>query len=207
MPQTMRLIAENLSQRYDDLAVFTGLNFTVPNGQALVVTGTNGSGKSTLLRTIAGLMPPASGSITLTGAADDQPIAELCHHVGPLNAIKPELTARENLAQWSGILGPKSAATVDNALARLGLDRFADMPALVLSTGWRRRLGLARVLVAKRPLWLLDEPTAALDLAASRIVAGVIRQHLAGGGLAVIATHLDLDIAGAQTLELSVASP
>ena len=206
MPTSMRLIAANLSQRYDDVAVFSGLSFVVSSGQALVVTGTNGSGKSTLLRSIAGLMPLASGAVRLAGAADDQPIAELCHYVGPLNAIKPELTARENLAQWCGILGPKGASTVDFALTRFGLDRFADMPALVLSTGWRRRLGLARVLVVKRPLWLLDEPTAALDLAASRMVSEVIRQHLAEGGLAVIATHLDLDLAGAQTLELSVAS-
>ena len=201
----MRLIAENLSQGYDDLAVFEGLSFSVANGQALVVTGTNGSGKSTLLRTIAGLMPPASGSIRLEGGSTETSIAEQCHHVGPLNAIKLELTARENLAHWCGVLGAPSAAKVDAALEKLDLEKFADMPAVVLSTGWRRRLGLARVLVAERPLWLLDEPTAALDLSASRKVSALIRAHLAGGGLAVIATHLDLDIPGALTLELAAS--
>ena len=175
------------------------------NGQALVVTGTNGSGKSTLLRTIAGLMPPASGSIRLEGGSTETSIAEQCHHVGPLNAIKLDLTARENLAQWCGVLGVQSTAKVDAALAQLDLEKFADMPAVVLSTGWRRRLGLARVLVAERPLWLLDEPTAALDLSASRKVSALIRAHLAGGGLAVIATHLDLDIPGALTLELAAS--
>ena len=199
----MRLIVDTLSQRYDDLGVFDGLSFAVASGRALVVTGTNGSGKSTLLRTLAGLMPPAGGTIRLEGGKAETSIAEQCHHVGPLNAIKLELTCRENLAQWCGVLGTHSAAKVDAALARLDLEKFADMPAVVLSTGWRRRLGLARVLVAERPLWLLDEPTAALDLAASRKVSSVIRAHLAGGGLAVIATHLDLDLDGAQALELA----
>ena len=157
------------------------------------------------MRTIAGLMPPASGSIRLEGGSTETSIAEQCHHVGPLNAIKLELTARENLAHWCGVLGAPSAAKVDAALEKLDLEKFADMPAVVLSTGWRRRLGLARVLVAERPLWLLDEPTAALDLSASRKVSALIRAHLAGGGLAVIATHLDLDIPGALTLELAAS--
>lgn len=200
----MHLIVENLSQRYGDLVVFAGVTFVIGNGEAIVVTGTNGAGKSTLLRTLAGLTLPAHGSVRLEGGAADTSLAEQCHFVAALNAIKPELTARENLTQWSGVLGGGGAATVSDALSQLGLVRFADMPALVLSTGWRRRLALARLLVAERPLWLLDEPTAALDIGASRLVSNLIQEHLDAGGLAVIATHLDLGIANAKTLELSL---
>ena len=203
---TLRLIASNLSQRYDTQPVFSGLDFVLGNGQALVVTGTNGSGKSTLLRTIAGLMRPSDGAIALEGGAEGASIAEQCHLIGPLDAVKPELTARENLTQWAGVLGIGSTARVGDALRRLGLERFADMPAVVLSTGWRRRLALARALVAPRPLWLLDEPTAALDLNASKLVSDIIRQHLEEGGLAVIATHLELGLEGVQALELAVAA-
>lgn len=198
----LQLVVENLGQRYGDLILFSGLNFTVASGGAMVVTGDNGTGKSTLLRTLAGLMPSATGSVRLDGGAPDTSISEQCHLVGALNAIKHEFTVRENLAHWRNILGPGEGASVDEALEVFGLDRFSNMRAEVLSTGWRRRLALARVLVAERPLWLLDEPTSALDLASSRMVADMIREHLSAGGLAVIATHLDLGIEGAQKLEL-----
>jgi heme exporter protein A len=199
----MLLVVDRLEQRYGDHVLFSGLSFSVRSGGAVVITGDNGSGKSTLLRTLAGLMTPSLGTVRIDGGGEDSPIAELCHLVGPLNAIKLELTARENLTQWRDVLGGGDAATVDEALAQFGLDRFADMRAEVLSTGWRRRLALARVLIAERPLWFLDEPTAALDVVSSRMVADMIRTHLADGGLAVIATHLDLGIDGVQTLELA----
>lgn len=198
----MRLVVENLSQRYGDHILFSGLNFSVPSGEGMVVTGDNGSGKSTLLRTLAGLMPPAAGGVRLDGGEGDVPLAEQCHLVGALNAIKLELTVRENLSLWRGVFGGGEGASVDEALEIFGLDRFADMRAEVLSTGWRRRLGLARVLVAERPVWFLDEPTAALDLTSSRMVAEMIRQHLAVGGLAVVATHLDLGIDSIRTMHL-----
>ena len=201
----MQLVVDRLGQRYGDLVLFSGLSFTVPSGGAMVVTGDNGSGKSTLLRTLTGLMPPAEGTVRLDGAPDDAPLAEHCHFVGPLNAIKHELTVRENLSSWRGVLGAGDAMSVDDALEQFGLDRFADMRAEVLSTGWRRRLALARVLVAERPVWFLDEPTAALDVASSLMVADMIRDHLAAGGLAVVATHLDLGIDGLQTMELRAA--
>ena len=202
MSSALRFVVKNLSQGYGDLLLFSNLSFTVGSGAAMVVTGDNGTGKSTLLRTLAGLSPPMAGTVRLEGGAVDATIAEQCHLVGPLNAIKLELTIRENLSAWADVLGPGEGASVDEALEQFGLDRFADMRAEVLSTGWRRRLALARVLVAERPLWLLDEPTAALDVAASRMVADMIRDHLAVGGLAVIATHLDLGIDGVQTMEL-----
>ena len=203
----MQLVVENVTQHYDHLVRFGPWNFTVPSGSALIVTGDNGSGKSTLLRTLAGLMPPHQGQVRFDGGMPDASIAEQCHHVAYLNAVKPELTAAENLAQWAGILGHgPEALTAEAALDRLGMAAFLNTPAGYLSTGLKRRLALARLLVAPRPLWLLDEPTAALDMAACRAVADVIGEHLDDGGLAVIATHLDLELDGQPTLDLTPAS-
>lgn len=203
MPQRLKLVVDSLEQNYGDLVLFRGVSFTVGNGQALVVTGDNGSGKSTLLRTLASLMPPAAGTVTLQGLAPDEVIAEHCHLVSFANALKPELTATQTLVHWRDILGGgDKGLTPAEALEMLGMSALADTPAGILSTGLKRRLALARILVAPRPLWLLDEPTAALDLASSRLVAQMIGRHLKAGGLAVIATHLDLDINGVETLNL-----
>jgi heme exporter protein A len=200
----LKLVVEDLSQAYGDLVLFQGLGFAVASGRALVVTGDNGTGKSTLLRTLSGLMLPTAGSVRLEGGDAETPIAEQCHLVGFQNALKPDLTATETLEQWRDILGPgPDALPIAEALERLGLEQFAQTPAGFLSTGLKRRLALARILVAQRPLWLLDEPTAALDHASSKLVADMIVDHLAAGGLAVIATHLDLGIAGLDALELA----
>jgi heme exporter protein A len=203
MPKVLKLVVENLGQSYGDLALFQNLSFVVGNGQALVVTGDNGSGKSTLLRTLAGLMEPARGTVTLSGLGDGEAISEHCHLVGFANALKPELTATETLVHWRDVLGGAGQGLpIAEALDRLGLAELASTRAGILSTGLKRRLALARILVAPRPLWLLDEPTAALDLSSSRMVAAMIASHLEAGGLAVIATHLDLDLAGVDTLNL-----
>ena len=210
MQPAVKLIVEKLSQRYGDLVLFSDLSFRVEAGRALVVTGENGSGKSTLLRTVAGLMAPAAGGVQLEGGLKDASIAEQCHHVSFLNAIKPELTATENLAHWRDILGAgEGAVSIPEALDRLGLADFANSRVEILSTGLRRRVALAWVLVAYRPLWLLDEPTAALDMAACDLVDAMIEDHLKAGGLAVIATHLDLGIDSFDTLDLTpaVAAP
>ena len=209
MPQRLKLVVQNLGQRYGDLVLFRDVNFAVGNGQALVVTGDNGSGKSTLLRTLAGLMAPALGTVRLDGLDADEVMAEHCHLVSFANALKPEMTATETLVHWRDILGGgNKGPTVPEALNMLGMSALAATPAGILSTGLKRRLALARILVAPRPLWLLDEPTAALDLASSRLVADMIRAHLKAGGLAVIATHLDLDINGVDALNLDTfASP
>jgi heme exporter protein A len=203
MPKVLKLVVDALGQSYGDLALFQNLSFAVGNGQALVITGDNGSGKSTLLRTLAGLMEPSEGTIRLEGLADGDAIAEHCHLVSFANALKPELTATETLTHWRDILGAGAKGlTIPEALDVLGLGALADTRAGILSTGLKRRLALARILVAPRPLWLLDEPTAALDLASSRMVAMMITTHLRHGGLAVIATHLDLELDGVETLNL-----
>jgi heme exporter protein A len=195
--QSLRLVVDQISQRYGNVAVFSALNFAVEAGHALVITGANGVGKSTLLLTIAGLMRPSSGSVRLDGLTHDNgaTLADMCHLVGSQNAIKLELTVYENVRFWSGIFGTTAIDRTGNALEILGLERFSPIPARALSTGWRRRLCLARVLLADRPLWLLDEPTATLDDEASALVRSMIENHLTQGGIAVIATHLDVGLA------------
>ncbi|WP_311849791.1 heme ABC exporter ATP-binding protein CcmA [Methylocella sp. CPCC 101449] len=181
------------------------LRFTVAAGTALVVVGANGSGKSTLLRCIAGLLPFERGSIELEGRGET-PIAVLSHYLGHQEAMKPALTVGENLIFWAQMLHSEGAGTAAGlapaaALERFGLAHVVDTPAGYLSAGQRRRAALARLLVVSRPLWLLDEPTAALDAASVKKLTEVMAGHLNAGGLIVAATHDELGIA-AQTLRL-----
>ena len=197
----MRLTVEKLSAVRGGRTLFADLAFSVDAGGALLLTGPNGAGKTTLIRTIAGLMRPAAGRIALEGGAPDLPLSEQCHYVGHLSAIKPALSIEENAAFWSGFLGGARTA-LDAALETFGLHVLRDIPAGFLSAGQKRRLGLARLLLAERPLWLLDEPTTSLDSGAQEILAGIVNRHLARGGLAVAATHTALGLANSRELRL-----
>jgi heme exporter protein A len=197
----MRLTGDKLSSVRGGRTLFADLAFSVDGGGALLLTGPNGAGKTTLIRTIAGLMRPAKGRIALEGGAPDLPLSEQCHYVGHLSAIKPALSIEENARFWSGFLGGERRA-LDAALETFGLQALHDIPAGYLSAGQKRRLGLARLLLAERPLWLLDEPTTSLDSAAQAILTGIVNRHLAAGGLAVAATHMALGFANARELRL-----
>jgi heme exporter protein A len=197
----MKLVAEKLSARRGGRLLFAGLSFSVEAGQALVITGPNGAGKTTLLRTLAGFLPPEAGQLRLEGGAAEASIAEQCHYVGHANAIKPSLTVAENAAFWAGFLGG-SSDRLDTALATFGLEALRDIPAGYLSAGQRRRAGLMRLLLAPRALWLLDEPTSSLDAAGQEVLAAAVNAHLAGGGLAVAATHMALGLDRTQELRL-----
>ncbi|MDB5508642.1 MAG: ccmA [Hyphomicrobiales bacterium] len=200
---SFRLIAEDLSLERGGRKLLAHVDLALESGQALAITGANGAGKSTMLRALAGLLPPAQGRVRLVGAPDED-VASHAHYVGHLDASKPTLTARENLVFWQAMLSLRewrTALTPQDALARLGLPHVADLPVGYLSAGQKRRVGLARLLLAPRPLWLLDEPTTALDRAAQAIFAGCMRDHLAEGGIIVAATHAPLGI-DAQHLEL-----
>ena len=184
--------------------VFAGLDFAVAAGEALALTGRNGAGKTTLLRLIAGLLEPAQGRLELVGGAPDSSIPEQAHYMGHRDALKPALTVLENLGFWYAFLGGRDAPPA-SALDTVGLGGLEGLPAGYLSAGQRRRLALARLIAAPRPIWLLDEPTAALDTAGQQRLAELMQAHLAGGGLIVAATHGPLGIA-ARELRLE-ASP
>jgi heme exporter protein A len=173
--------------------VFSGLDFTAAAGEALAVVGRNGSGKTSLLRLIAGLLVPAGGSIGLAGGDAELTLPEQCHYLGHRDALKPALSVAENLSFWADFLGGERFDAIEN-LAAVGLDHATHLPAAFLSAGQRRRLSLARLLTVRRPVWLLDEPTTALDAAGQDMFGGLMRDHLSRGGLIIAATHAPLGI-------------
>ncbi|WP_374641331.1 heme ABC exporter ATP-binding protein CcmA [Tabrizicola sp.] len=187
----MILETTDLSVARGGVTVLAGLGFAVGAGQALVLRGPNGSGKTTLLRTLAGLQPPVAGRVMLAPEA----VAYAAHADG----LKSTLTVAENLAFWASIYGGPAP---QRAIAALDLAGLIRRRAGELSAGQKRRLGLARLLVTGRPLWLLDEPTVSLDVASVALFAGVVREHLGQGGAAVIATHVDLGLPEARILDL-----
>jgi heme exporter protein A len=175
------------------ITVLEGVSFQIAACSALVLRGENGIGKTTLLRAIAGLQPTVHGTIK----APEESIAFASHADG----IKAQLTVRENLQFWAEVYC-NGSSDVDAALQAMNLTELIDRPAAQMSAGQKRRLGLGRLLVTARPIWVLDEPTVSLDRASVALFADIVRAHLAGGGAALIATHIDLGIE-AETLDLT----
>ena len=196
----LRLFGTGLACVRGNRQVFSDLSFEIASGQALALIGRNGAGKTTLLRVIAGLLRHSEGRLELTGGDADATIGEQVHYVGHQDALKPSLSVAENLRFWAAYLGGK--ASVDAALATVGLDELADLPAGYLSAGQRRRLALARLVAVQRPVWLLDEPAAALDTASQDKLGELMRSHLAGGGMIIAATHGPLPLATTNELRL-----
>ncbi|SFJ40657.1 heme exporter protein A [Bradyrhizobium sp. Gha] len=193
VPGQMQLSGRGVTCVRSGREVFSGLDFEVASGAAVAVVGRNGSGKTSLLRLIAGLLIPAGGTIVLDGGDADMTLPEQCHYLGHRDALKPALSVAENLSFWADFLGGKRFDAAAS-LAAVGLDHAADLPASFLSAGQRRRLSLARLLTVRRPVWLLDEPTTALDAAGQEMFGGLMRGHLAGGGMIIAATHGPLGI-------------
>jgi heme exporter protein A len=171
--------------------VLEGLNFALGPGEVLILRGPNGSGKTTLLRTLAGLQNPQSGTVN---CAEDS-IA----YGGHADGLKSTLTVAENLRFWAGVYGERE---ITPALEAFNLTSLVDRQAGTLSAGQKRRLGLARLLVTRRPVWILDEPTVSLDTGAVELFASAVRKHILEGGAAIIATHIDLGFE-AQTLDVT----
>jgi len=220
-----QLVVTDLVVERGGRIVISGLSFEVSGGEALVITGPNGAGKTTLMRALAGFLAPKSGQIELRIGApgsngmnrdDGLSIAEQAHVIGHLNGIKATLTVAENVAFARSFLANERPAAeagdlktdarafddIDAALDKLGLGNLAAIPAGLLSAGQKRRLCLARLLVAQRPVWLLDEPTVSLDAVSTRLVASLIDAHVNGGGMALIVTHVPLGLSNYRELEL-----
>ncbi len=195
----MRLSGTGLTCVRGGRQVFSGLDFQVGAGEALAITGRNGAGKSSLLRLIAGLLQADAGRITLDGnPRTDLTLAEQIHYLGHRDALKPSLTVHENLAFWRDFLGGEQGG-LDTSLTAVGLAHTSALPASTLSAGQKRRLSMARLIAVKRPIWLLDEPTSALDADGQTMMARLLSDHLATGGLIVAATHGPLTIGAPGT--------
>jgi heme exporter protein A len=195
------LEARDLACWRGERAVFAGLSFTLAPGGAMLLTGPNGAGKSSLLRLMAGLVPPAEGRLLWNGEdalADRAGHARRLRYLGHGDALKPALTARENLDFYARLWGGETAP----ALAALGLEGLADLPARVLSSGQKRRLALARLALAPASLWLLDEPTVGLDAASVERLGALLAAHRDRGGIVLAATHLPLPLKDAAELAL-----
>ena len=195
----MQLAAKNLRCERGGRTVFRDVAFSLEAGQLLQLTGPNGSGKSSLLRLIAGLNEPAEGKISLTGGHDELSIGQQAHLIAHQEAVKTQLSVRENLEFWSGFL---RGGGTDEALAAFDLTRLAHFSAGLLSAGQKRRLALARLVLVPRVLWLLDEPTVGLDTISQTRLIDVMRAQLAKGGMIVAATHVELGLKASQRLDL-----
>lgn len=199
----MRFEAQALSARRGEDLLFRDISFALEDGEALIVTGPNGSGKSTLLRVLAGLLPQEEGTVRFVDGGEDRPAREACHYLGHRNAMKRELTVEENLTFWSEFMAKEGAASgmhIDEATEAVGLAGITHLPFGYLSAGQQRRMAMAKLLVAHRPVWILDEPTAALDVKADAMFAGLCQTHLAAGGMLVAATHQPLGIENVKSL-------
>ena len=201
----MRLIAENLAAKRGEDLIFVNVSFQLAAGEAMVLTGRNGSGKSTLLRVVAGLLRPETGRVeaVFRDGRDTRPAREVSHYLGHRNAMKQELTVIENLAFWRDFLGDfvgGEGRSIGAAADAVGLGGITHLPFGYLSAGQQRRFAMAKLLVAHRPVWILDEPTAALDASADQMFAGLVHEHLANGGIAIAATHQPLGLKDAKTL-------
>jgi heme exporter protein A len=194
----LRLIVSELACERGGRALFSGVRFTVEAGRAAVLTGPNGAGKTSLLSIMAGFLKALRGEVRLEDAkGEERYLPEDAHFIGHRDGLKSQLLVSENLTFWQALLG-SPWLSANEALGALGLEHVLQTPCAYLSAGQRRRVALARLLVSRRPLWLLDEPTAALDTASRALLARLMGDHLASGGLIVAATHEPLAVAAAE---------
>lgn len=206
------LTVDNASCLRGSRLVFEGVDFSLDPGGAMLLTGPNGSGKSSLIRLLAGLIDLFDGSITLNGQAlaGDRALYQAhLAYIGHLDPVKPTLTVRETLDFWAAMLCQTGdpSARVSAAMEALTLSELADAPGAILSSGQRRRLSLARLLVSDAEIWLMDEPTVGLDTVSVAAVEALVADHRDRGGMVVLSTHIEFKLPGAQTLDLGDFRP
>ena len=203
----MKLVAENLVCVRGDRQIFYDISFEVGAGTSLVLKGPNGAGKTSLLRMITGFLQPSSGVLKLEGGDPDLEIAQQCHYVGHLDGIKKNFSVFENASFYNSYLSfsveGQNIEKINASLEAFRLTELSDFPAKILSAGQKRRLGLARLVAATRPIWVLDEPTVSLDTASQELLFEQVRKHVANGGMLITSTHIPLGIVFDQTITLS----
>jgi heme exporter protein A len=204
------LEAQKLQCRRGDRLLFDRLDFAVDPGTLLHVRGRNGSGKTTLLRALCGLFRQESGEIHWKGesirALGEDYRRELLYF-GHLNGIKGDLTGVENLSVSATLDGDRAdTGSIWAALGRIGLRGFEDLPTRMLSQGQKKRVALARLILSRAPLWVLDEPFTALDRDAVDLLQGLIADHVAAGGLAVLTTHQEVPLTSGQARHLDLGA-
>ncbi len=198
-------LGDNLDCVRGERRVLSGLNFQISDGEILVLTGKNGTGKSTLLRLMSGLLRPHGGELSWDGESiGEDPSAHnnRITYVGHAEAVKPALSVLENVEFWRSVRTQPGQSAMD-ALAAVGIAHLSNIPARYLSAGQKRRVALTRALTSGAKLWLLDEPTTALDTDASAAFGATIEAHRQAGGMAVISTHTDLGLSDIRHLNLS----
>lgn len=189
----MVLSGKNLAAHRNEKILFQDLSFRLFPQQLMTITGPNGIGKSTLLRIITGLLKATKGHVSLEDHEKIYPVATACHYLGPQNAMKPLLSVIDNLQFWSLFYG-QHLCYPHEALTEIGLSDLENLPFNVLSTGQKRRVALARLLLSYRPIWILDEPISGVDSHAQTLLANIFQRHLNQGGMIIAATHTPLGI-------------
>lgn len=199
----MKLVAETISVNRGIKRVVQDLSFEVEQSEALIVTGENGAGKSTLLRAIAGLLPLDTGSVDLLGGKEELLLREQCHYLSDQNGLKTALSVKENLEFWQNFSGEPDFS-IQETLEIVGLAHTLDLPVGYLSTGMKRRIAIAKLLITRKQVWIVDEPTAGLDGASSKMFIDICSAFCDDGGILIAATHLPLDLKKTKSLHVEM---
>ncbi|MEM8770673.1 MAG: heme ABC exporter ATP-binding protein CcmA [Pseudomonadota bacterium] len=197
MAFSVTLSADSLDLDRGGRRIVAGASLRLGPGEAILLRGPNGAGKTTLLRALAGLLAPAAGTVEVEGASQET----ACAFCGVKNVSKASLTVDENMRFWSALYRT-APERIDFARKTFALEPFSSRRAGELSTGYARRLGLARLAISARPIWLIDEPVAGLDAPSAQMFEALIANHRAQGGAAVIATHDPVDAPNVKTMEM-----